>query len=91
MTKDFLLLSQPLLHEGILVVSASSGRRLYVHHLSEIPLSEVYRTRLGNQCQLLRVDAAKLTVSAQWAVPIVTLTIAGHHYPVRRLVIPAIG
>ena len=46
-TKDFLVLSQPFMHAGLLIASASSGRRWYVHHLSEIPLSEVFLTKTG--------------------------------------------
>ena len=53
-TKDFLLFSQPYIHEGALLTSTKSGRRLYVHHLSEVPLSEVFKTNEGNQ--LKRVD-----------------------------------
>ena len=52
-TKDFLLFSQPFIHEGALLSSSVSGRRLYVHHLSEVPLSEVFTTRVGNQLQRL--------------------------------------
>ena len=55
-TKDFLLLSQPFINAGILIASASSGRRLYIHHLTEVPLNEVYLTRTGNHLQ--RVDQA---------------------------------
>ena len=43
-TKDFLCFSQPFIHEGALLSSSSSGRRLYIHHLSEVPLSEVFST-----------------------------------------------
>ena len=59
-TKDFLIFSQPFIHEGALLSSTSSGRRLYIHHLSEVPLSEVYTTRVGNQLQ--RIDKAKVTM-----------------------------
>eukprot|EP00965_Chrysotila_dentata_P114633 3788855-Pleurochrysis_carterae.AAC.5 len=81
-TKDFLLLSQPVIHQGVLIASASSGRRLYVHHLSEIPLSEVFLTRTGNHVQ--RVDKAtvklagsisiRVTQIPQSSVPSVALT-----------------
>ena len=53
-TKDFLLFSQPFIHEGALIASSTSGRRLYIHHLSEVPLSTVFTTRLGNHLQ--RID-----------------------------------
>ena len=43
--------SQQWIGEGALLTSSSSGRRLYIHHLSEIPLSEVYSTIVGNQLQ----------------------------------------
>jgi hypothetical protein len=64
-TKDFLQFSQPFIHEGALLTSSSSGRRLYIHHLSEVPLSEVYSTLVGNQLQ--RVD--KVRRSVELAVP----------------------
>ena len=60
-TKDFLLFSQPFIHEGVLLSSSISGRRLYVHHLSEVPLSEVFTTREGNHVQ--RVDKLKVTLA----------------------------
>ena len=62
-TKDFLLLSQPFIHQGILVTSASSGRRLFLHHLSELPLSEVYRTAEGNAVQRIDQRVVKLASS----------------------------
>ncbi|EOD11245.1 hypothetical protein EMIHUDRAFT_459784, partial [Emiliania huxleyi CCMP1516] len=55
-TKDFLLLSQPFINAGILIASASSGRRLYIHHLTEVPLNEVYLTRTGNHLQRRTVN-----------------------------------
>ena len=54
MTKEFLIFSKPYIHEGALLSSSISGRRLYIHHLSEVPLSEVFTTREGNHLQ--RVD-----------------------------------
>uniref|UniRef100_A0A7S0J574 Uncharacterized protein n=1 Tax=Calcidiscus leptoporus TaxID=127549 RepID=A0A7S0J574_9EUKA len=65
-TKDFLLLSQQYIHQGMLIASASSGRRLYVHHLSEIPLSEVFLTRTGNHVQ--RVDKASLKLAGSISI-----------------------
>ena len=56
-TKDFLVLSQPFIHEGMLLSSAKTGRRVYIHHLSELPLSEVFTTRIGNQLQ--RINKAR--------------------------------
>ena len=53
-TKDFLLFSQPVIHEGALLSSTGSGRRLYIHHLSEVPVAEDFTTRVGNH--LHRVD-----------------------------------
>ena len=53
-TQDFLLFSQPMIHEGALLSSTDSGRRLYVHHLSEVPIGEDFTTRVGNH--LHRVD-----------------------------------
>lgn len=108
-TKDFLLLSQPFVHAGILIASASSGRcraphapidalaharrhgwesiraepqglraseltpfgcgrRWYVHHLSEIPLSEVFLTRTGNHLQRIDKDTVKLAGSIALSV-----------------------
>ena len=60
-TKDFLCFSQPFIHEGALLSSSSSGRRLYIHHLSEVPLSEVFSTRVGNHLQ--RLDNVKVTLA----------------------------
>ena len=60
-TKDFLLFSQPYIHEGALLSSSTSGRRLYIHHLSEVPLSEVFTTREGNHLQ--RNDKTKATLA----------------------------
>lgn len=53
-TKEFLLFSQPYILEGALLSSSTSGRRLYVHHLADVPLSEVFTTREGNHLQ--RID-----------------------------------
>ena len=59
-TKDFLLFSEPFLHEGALLSSSVSGRRLYIHHLSEVPISEVFTTRVGNQLQRIdKVEACR--------------------------------
>eukprot|EP00967_Tisochrysis_lutea_P116569 scaffold187822_cov28-Tisochrysis_lutea.AAC.2 len=59
-TKDFLLLSQPFINQGILITSASSGRRLYIHHLSEVPMKEVFQTRTGNHLQRVDLQTVKL-------------------------------
>lgn len=59
-TKDFLLFSQPFLHEGALIASSTSGRRIFIHHLSEVPLSEVFTTRVGNQLQRVDQHTVKL-------------------------------
>jgi hypothetical protein len=54
-TKDFLTFSQPFIHEGALLSSSTSGRRLFIHHLSEVPLgTDVFTTQIGNQ--LKRTD-----------------------------------
>lgn len=62
MTKDYLVFHQPFIHEGALLSSSASGRRLYIHHLSEVPLSEVFTTRVGNHLQ--RVDKVTSTSRA---------------------------
>ena len=56
-TKEFLLFSQPFIYEGALLSSSTSGRRFYVHHLSDVPLSEVFTTREGNHLQ--RIDKVR--------------------------------
>ena len=61
-TKEFLQLSQPYIHEGALLSSSVSGRRLYLHHLSDLPLSEVYSTLEGNILQ--RADKVRVCVCA---------------------------
>ena len=90
-TKDFLLLSQPFINQGILIASASSGRwsslpghrrrgvptrapalacrRIFIHHLSEIPLSEVFLTRTGNHLQRVDKQTVKLAGSIAIEVP----------------------
>ena len=60
-TQDFLLFSQPMIHEGALLSSTESGRRLYIHHLSEVPVSEDFTTRVGNH--LHRVDKRTVTLA----------------------------
>ena len=60
-TQDFLLFSQPMIHEGALLSSTDSGRRLYVHHLSEVPIGEDFTTRVGNH--LHRVDKRTVTLA----------------------------
>ena len=67
-TKEFLLFSQPYIFEGALLSSSISGRRLYVHHLSEVSLSEVFTTREGNHLQ--RVDKTRARTSG---TPLATL------------------
>ena len=67
-TKDFLVLSQPFMHAGLLIASASSGRRWYVHHLSEIPLSEVFLTKTGNQLQ--RIDNETLMLASSISIKV---------------------
>jgi hypothetical protein len=59
-TKDFLLLSQPFINQGILIASASAGRRLYIHHLSEVPMNQVFLTRTGNHLQRTDRQTVKL-------------------------------
>ena len=54
-TEDILTFSQPFIHEGALLSSSTSGRRLFIHHLSEVPLgTDVFTTHIGNQ--LKRTD-----------------------------------
>ena len=60
-TQDFLVFSQPIVHEGALLSSSESGRRLYIHHLSEVPVSEDFTTRSGNH--LHRVDKRTVTLA----------------------------
>jgi hypothetical protein len=67
-TKDFLLLSQPFINQGILIASASAGRRLYIHHLSEVPLNEVFLTRTGNHLQRTDRQTVKLANTITLAV-----------------------
>jgi len=67
-TKDFLLLSQPFINQGSLIASAKSGRRLYIHHLSEVPLGEVFLTRNGNHLQRTEPKSATLSGTITLAV-----------------------
>ena len=60
-TKEFLIFSQPYIDEGALLSSSVSGRRLYVHHLADVPVSEVFTTREGNHLQ--RVDKVRADMS----------------------------
>ena len=60
-TQDCLLFSQPVIHEGALLSSSESGRRLYIHHLSEVPVSEDFTTRIGNH--LHRADKRTVTLA----------------------------
>ena len=54
-TEDILTFSQPFIHVGALLSSSTSGRRLFIHHLSEVPLgTDVFTTHIGNQ--LKRTD-----------------------------------
>ena len=53
-TKDFMLFSQKFIHEGALLSSRTSGRRLFIHHLSEMPVSEAFMTRTGNPIQRMK-------------------------------------
>ena len=66
-TKDFLLFSQPYILEGALL-TASSGRRVYIHHLSELPPSEPFTTESGNRLQ--RVDAHKAKLAGKMELEI---------------------
>ena len=59
-TKEFLLFSQPFIHEGALVASSASGRRLYIHHLSQVPIAEVFTTRTGVRLQRISKDKVNL-------------------------------
>ena len=59
-TKDFLILSKPFLHEGVLLSSTKTGRRLYIHHLSELPAKEAFTTRIGNPIQRVDEKSVKL-------------------------------
>ena len=67
-TKEFLQLSQPYIHEGALLSSSVSGRRLYLHHLSDLPLSEVYSTLEGNILQ--RADKVCVCVCMRGGTPL---------------------
>ena len=62
-TKDFLCFSQPFIHEGALLSSSSSGRRLYIHHLSEVPLSEKSSPPAMSGNHLQRLDNVKVTLA----------------------------
>ena len=67
--QDRALLSQPFIHEGVLLSAAASGRRIFLHSLSELPKSEAFTTRHGNRLERVDATTVALAGTTRLAVP----------------------